>query len=530
MKENALQNISVLIAGAGPTGLMLANLLVREKIACRIVDEDPVRAQESRALAIQARSMELFQAIGLVEEFLARAVRGAGISMRVKGKLAAQIDFSDIGRDDTPFPSIFFLSQSVTEEILEKSLESFGVKVERSVRLDRFTSTPEAVTAWIKGADGAEEKISTQYLIGCDGARSQVRKTLGLPFAGGTYDAEFLLADAKINWGLPKDRLQILFGEEHLALLMPLKGSEISRIITIGQNKAETARVAENLTTRAPATIEEVEAGLREASATSVELSDAQWVTRYRVHHRSVEQMRLGRVFLAGDAAHIHSPAGGQGMNTGLQDAANLAWKLSGVLHKEAPESLLDTYHAERMPVAQKLLRFTDRFFSFAATQSPALKIVRNVAIPNLGQLLVSRAAFRRFAFGFVSQLNIRYHESAVARDQTGGRRRRQGKSVLAGRRAPDARLKEGGTVFDLLQGYRFNLLVMSRRKLNAEERQRFEAGWQGQNLMEKRAKVHWIDSERSAEALMRYEVDEYLISLVRPDGYIAYQTEQFAI
>ncbi len=160
------RNTDVLISGAGPTGLMLANLLARENIDCRVVDEDASRAQESRALAIQPRSMELFQSIGLADEFLSRAVRAGGISILVKGRLAAKIDFADIGRDDTPFTNIFFLSQSVTEEILEKSLETFAIKVERRTKLEGFERSETGVVARLKHADGSEEKVSAHYLVG----------------------------------------------------------------------------------------------------------------------------------------------------------------------------------------------------------------------------------------------------------------------------------------------------------------------------------------------------------------------------
>lgn len=521
---------AVLISGAGPTGLLLAHLLAREGIAFRIVDEDATRAKESRALAIQPRSMELLRSLGLVDPFLQRGMKAEGITIVARGKRTANINFSDIGRKDTPYPYIFFLSQSVTEEILEEKLWSkCRKKVDRQTRLVRFEETAHVVRSTLSHPDGTTEVLETRYLVGCDGARSQVRKSSGLGFSGGTYEAEFMLADAKVNWDLPIDRLIFLIGDQYSALLMPLKGAEVSRIVTIGENKARTNGAREDLTTKIPATIEEIQASLREASSRQVTLTQPQWVTRYRVHHRCVEKMRVGRILLAGDAAHIHSPAGGQGMNTGFQDAANLGWKLAQVIRGEAPDELLDTYHSERWPVAQKLLRFTDRLFGFAASQSPILKRIRPLIIPTLGKILFSTWRFRRYMFGFVSQLNIRYHPSPVVVESVRGDSRN--KKVHAGCRAPDVSLDNGKTLHNLMGGYQFHVVVMSRKPIPELERGAFGTRWRERNLLgSANAEIHWIDSGTNKPVLDAYEVGDTLISLVRPDGYIGYQADQLAV
>lgn len=513
--------IDVLISGAGPTGLMLATLLARQGVSFRLIEEEAERHKESRALAIHAKSMELFRNLGLDDQFLARGVRGAGVSAYVKGKVAVKADFGDIGRSDTQFPYIFFLSQSVTESILEDDLGRQGFKVERRTTLVQFDQDGDGVTAILKNADGAEEKVRARYLVGCDGARSNVRKSAGLGFAGGTYDAEFMLADAKINWDLPSDRLMIMLGNRDLALLMPLKGSNLSRVVTINDNKADTETAKANLITKRPATVADVQASLQNASSTKATLSDVQWVTRYRIHHRSVERMRIGRVFVAGDAAHIHSPVGGQGMNTGLQDAANLAWKLASVIKDGAGDDLLETYNSERHPVAVKLLNFTDRMFVIAASRNPFAVKFRNFILPIVAPMLFNRPGIRVRLFAFVSQLNIRYHSSVAAVGEA------RPKKVHAGCRAPDAKLASGGWLLDQLKGYRFNVLVMSRREIGAAERQRFESAWREKKILgSARAPVHWIDETVSPDALATYAVDDVLVSLVRPDGYVGYQMD----
>ncbi|HVK61852.1 MAG TPA: FAD-dependent monooxygenase, partial [Bdellovibrionales bacterium] len=358
------ENFDVLIVGAGPTGLMLAHLLALQGIKFRIIDENSARVIESRALAIQARSMELFQNIGLVDRFLSRGTQVSGIIAYMNGKPFLGFEFSGIGRKDTPYPYLFMLSQSITEEILEESLGEFGVKVQRQTSLDRFEQRENKVIAHIKHSDGKDETVEAKYLVGCDGAKSRVRKYSGLTFEGGTYDQEFMLADAKVKWSLPYDRLQAFIGRTGLAVFFPLKGSEYSRIIIVGKNEKGTRSAEQHLTTKEPLQLEELQKKFEETIEHKVVLESPLWMTRYRVHHRSVERMQVGRIFLAGDSAHIHSPAGGQGMNTGLQDAANLAWKLALVIKGKASSDLLETYDFERMPIARKLLSFTDRIFS----------------------------------------------------------------------------------------------------------------------------------------------------------------------
>lgn len=521
--QKSVSNQEVLIVGAGPTGLMLANLLARQGIKFRIIDENAARAKESRALAVQARSLELYQSLGLVDQVLSRGMQGTAVNGYMKGKKLLDVSFSGIGRDDTPYPYVFLLSQSINEEILEESLHNHGFKVERQTSLEHFEQNESKVTAHIKRTDGSVEIAEAKYLVGCDGARSNVRKSTGLSFKGGTYEQDFMLADTKVKWDLPHDRVQIFIGHKAMAIFFPINGAENSRVIVIAKNADGTKEAAENLTTRIPAALEEVQHKFEDAVGLKVKLEKPQWVTRYRVHHRSVEKMQLGRVFLAGDAAHIHSPAGGQGMNTGLQDAANLAWKLSLVLKGQAADELLETYNFERLPIAKKLLHFTDRIFSAAASFNPIAEVGISIFAPMVTKLAANLAP--QFMFGFISQLNIHYHPSIAAVDKCVQPRRHT--RATAGRRAPDAPVKNRGSLFELLAGYQFSVLIISKMPVTEAVRSKFETNWRTNKSLFPAGKFIWVDANDSPLAIKRYAVADVLVSLIRPDGYIAFQSDQ---
>jgi 2-polyprenyl-6-methoxyphenol hydroxylase-like FAD-dependent oxidoreductase len=466
--------------------------------------------------------MELFQSMGLIDRVLQHGQQVDSASAYLNGRKLADINFSTIGRDDTPFPYLYILAQSASEEVLEKALNERGAEVEWKTTVAGFTVKDGRVEAALKRTDGSAETIQPRYLVGCDGASSAVRKLLNLSFKGGTYDAEFMLADANVRWDLPQNRVQMFLSNRSIGMFFPMKGGKISRVITLNENKkpeSEPHRQQE------PLKIEEIEKNFRDAVKHDLKIENPEWLSRYRVHHRSVERMQVGPVFLAGDAAHIHSPAGGQGMNTGLQDAGNLAWKLAAVIKGNAPEELLDTYNAERWPVGQKILHFSDRIFSVAISFGPFLTAIRNAFF-----LLVAKAALasgfgRTLMFRFASQLNIHYHpNSAVTSDL---KTARSDNSVIAGRRAPDAPLTDGGALFDLFKGYKFTLLAMSKAPVPKDRRAEFDAAWRAMAHPGSNADIHWIDAERSSLAISRYQVGDVLISLVRPDGYIGHQTDR---
>lgn len=478
----------ILIVGGGPTGLMMACLLKRSGINFRIIDKGSEQARESRALGIQARSLELFQNLGIVEEFLKRGQIASGAKMFLNGKQKMSLNFSDMGRRDTPYPYIFFLSQAETEKILIEDLLKWNVKVERQTTLRSLNQSREGVVVILENGQGQKETVEANYVIGCDGSHSQVRHELGLSFKGAAYEADFIMADAKVSWPYEHDKLIVFLDNGNIGVHFPLKNQALSRVLTIRQDDKKFPLTTE--TTTLPATLEEIEESFAKASHIKMKLFDPEWVARFRVHHRCVNQFRLGRVFVAGDAAHIHSPVGAQGMNTGLQDAANLAWKLAMVLKGTADEKILETYESERLPIARRLLEVTDRAFEFVITKNKAFISIRNLIIPIVTKFLMKFRRGRKFLFGFVSQLEIYYRPSLVV-------------TVGAGRRMPNVVLDDGREIFDLIKGYRFHLLLFGEVKIDVEL---------PEVIVHKIASVNF-----KREGMI----------LVRPDGYIAYQVDE---
>jgi 2-polyprenyl-6-methoxyphenol hydroxylase-like FAD-dependent oxidoreductase len=530
-----MNSVDVLIIGAGPAGLMAALLLQRQNVSFRIVDalEGPVN--ESRALGIQARTLELFRALDLDRKVLDAGIKSEGVQLYLRGQLKLEVDISDMARPDTPFPYFFLLSQAKTERILIKELEDRGVKIERRTRLLSFVQEAHATAARIETPLGVEV-VRSKFIVGCDGAHSSVRHLLGLEFRGEAYRNEFLMSDAKMEGPIPQNKLCVFLDPGRIGVSFPSMRNGLSRVLTVRRTQAVSNDEA---TTGSPATLEEVQTNFNEASHLHTRLSDPEWVTRYYVHHRSVDQMSLGRVFLAGDAAHIHSPVGAQGMNTGLQDAANLAWKLGAVVRKEAPETLLDTYHTERWPIGQKLLKLTDRLFSAANTIHPFYLGLRDFLLPLATRALMKHPAGKRWIFRFISQLAIRYHPSAaVAERVSPNADDRFRKTLPAGARAPNARLDEKTEIFDLLKGYGFKLLVLRREALTEKEFKRLIKVWSEAKRYPKfPLEQIWITQEPSAcpkiwraqtsEVFERFGVKKEGVFLIRPDGYIGFRADQ---
>ncbi|MBV9488610.1 MAG: FAD-dependent monooxygenase [Verrucomicrobia bacterium] len=542
------QASDVVIVGAGPTGLMAAALLTRCGLTVRILDKNESPAQESRAFGVQAKSLELFLNIGLAEEFLNRGQIVTGAQIFVDGRQAAELNLDDIGRTDTPYSFIMMVPQRETEAILIDDLRRFGIEVERRVEVTSFEQSGEGVVVHAKEKSGKDVEVRGAYLIGADGAHSIVRKTLKLSFEGAPYPQTFLLADCEIVWPLDYGHVKLFFRGHDFAICLPLRGKAVGRVIANEATKhsgTATARSAE-ATTAEPASLEEVQAALREASRVEVTLQNPSWVTRYRLHHRGVNRYGVGRVFVAGDAAHIHSPAGGQGMNTGLQDAANLAWKLALVHKGGAPAALLDTYHAERWPVGQKVLQYTDKVFTGATSQSGWVIGLRDRLLPVVAGTLSRSGLVRARAFHFVSQLGIHYDDNEFLRDDASpGTPREWREGLTAGHRAPNGLIARHRDVFDLTQGYRFRVLALSRKPLDGEAIRRLADGLAGlpksiglgvethiiaQSLVGRDERVIRAESNEVFEAYGVTHRTPQGIFLIRPDGYIAYRADRLEV
>ena len=400
----------VLIVGAGPTGLTLAAWLTHQGVPVRIIDRTAAPGTSSRALAVQARTLELYQQLGLTQTLLERGHKVPAINLWVRGAHAARMPFETIGAGLTRYPFLQIFPQDEHERLLVEHLTALGVMVERRTELKDFSDQGEAIRAQLLRPDGQEETLEAAYMGGCDGARSLVRERLGTGFPGGTYRQVFYVADIEGGGPALDGELHIDLDEADFLAVFPLAGAGRARLI--GTVRDERAEHPEELH------FEDVSA--RAMENLKVRVGRVNWFSTYRVHHRVTAHFRKGRAFLLGDAAHIHSPAGGQGMNTGIGDAANLAWKLAAVLKGRAPMSLLPTYEAERIPFARRLVATTDRVFSFATAEGAIPDLLRTRVAPLLLPRAIAFEPVREFLFRTVSQITVNYRDSPLSSGAVG--------------------------------------------------------------------------------------------------------------
>ncbi len=405
-----MKQSDVLIAGAGPTGLVLALWLTKLGVSVRIIDKTAEPGTTSRALAVQARTLELYRQLDLADAVVAKGHRVPATNLWVRGERKARISLNAMGKGLTPYPFLHIFPQDEHEKLLVAKLESLGVSVERRTELISFSEQAGGVTARLRGPDEGEQVCEAIYLCGCDGARSKVRETIGTGFPGGTYQHLFYVADVEATGPALDGELHIDLDEADFVAVFPLAGQGRARLI--GTVRDERAERAETLTF---ADISGHAIGQMRLAVTKIN-----WFSTYHVHHRVTQRFRKGRAFLIGDAAHIHSPAGGQGMNTGIGDAINLAWKLAAVVKDRAGDALLDSYEAERIGFAQKLVASTDRAFTFATGQGRLAAFVRTRIAPIVMPILFSFEATRRFAFRTVSQTQINYRGGPLSRGAAG--------------------------------------------------------------------------------------------------------------
>jgi 2-polyprenyl-6-methoxyphenol hydroxylase-like FAD-dependent oxidoreductase len=417
----------VLIAGAGPTGLVLALWLTRLGVRVRIVDKTSEPGTTSRALAVQARTLEFYGQLGFADKVVEQGRWATEANMWVNGGRAAKISFDGMGSGVSPYPYPLIYPQDEHERLLIERLSELGVTVERQTEVLNFREAGDRVQVNLRKPDGSEETCMVEYVAGCDGARSTTREHLGNGFPGGTYEHLFYVADVQATGQAVNGDLNIALERSDFLVVFPLKSEGRARFI--GTVK-DTTQNAEELSW------ESVNKGVVESLRTEVQRVN--WFSTYRVHHRVADRFRKGRCFLLGDAAHIHSPVGGQGMNTGIGDAVNLAWKLAAVLRGQARASLLDTYESERIAFARRLVATTDRAFTTVTSSGTLARLIRLRVIPVLAPLLFSSKVFRRLMFRTVSQVNVNYRGSGLSRGRVG--------SIHAGDRLPWVKVNRNGT------------------------------------------------------------------------------------
>ena len=407
----------VLIVGAGPTGLALALWLARAGAPFRLIDRNSGPGQASRAMAVQARTLEFYRQLGIAEEVVAAGFRLDRIHVRNRSRELAVALLGEIGGGISPFPFVLSLPQDDHERLLTERLRAAGHAVEWDTELAAFAQRDDGVSATLR-KPGGEETWSGAYLCGCDGAHSAVRHGLGVGFPGGTYDQPFYVADAEADGPWSDHEFTGYLAERTFALAFPVRRRGMVRFIGV---------VPEPLRDRDDLTFDDLRGEVEQVTGTRV--TRVNWFSQYRVHHRVADHFRDGRVFLAGDAGHVHSPAGGQGMNTGIGDAVNLAWKLAAVLGGRAAPILLDSYEAERIPFARSLVRTTDRIFEAVVGRGLFSRLVRSVFAPIILPLALRFKAARRAQFRLVSQTRIAYPKSPLSDGSAG--------EVRAGDRQP---------------------------------------------------------------------------------------------
>ncbi|HVY79556.1 MAG TPA: FAD-dependent oxidoreductase [Steroidobacteraceae bacterium] len=492
----------VLVVGAGPTGLMLANQLARRGVRVLIIDRHAGPSRETRALGVQARTLEIYSALGIVDEALALGTPGNGAWLWANGRKMAHVPLGDAGKHVTPYPFILVLGQDDNERILGEHLKTLGVAVQWNTELVALEQSADGATAKLKSADGSTRTVTAAWIGGCDGAHSSVRELCGITFPGAPYEHVFFVADVEATGSMVAGSVNVYLWKDGFHLFFPMRGTDHWRIVGI---------LPAALRDRGDVTFDSVLPAIRGELGNALTVKGCSWFSTYRIHHRCAARFRSGRCFLMGDAAHIHSPVGAQGMNTGLQDAYNLAWKLALVVQGRANAALLDSYEEERIRVAQRLLRTTDRGFRFIVADNRGAGLLRTQVLARMAAFALSRESVQSAAFRIVSQIGIRYRHSALS--QAGPLA--EG-APRAGDRFPwlNVRLRPNGSVEDLFataDDTRFNLYVFGQSAPGAEA---LPLG----DLM----RVHVVPRDpQNDAALARAGIPQPSFYLVRPDGYV---------
>ncbi|WP_344015345.1 FAD-dependent monooxygenase [Streptomyces thermospinosisporus] len=482
--------LDVLVVGAGPTGLALAAQLRANGTKFRIIDRSLDRVHESRALAIQPRTLEALAGFGVTDELIARGNPAMQLRMHLPGRVV-RLPLFDIGLADTPYPFLLFLSQAETESVLSQYLTDRGVTIERGTELVGMEQKDSYVRCRLRGDGGREETAAAQYVVGCDGAHSGVRTQAGIGFEGYAYPQTFLLADLEAD-GLEPGAVHTYMTGAGMLFFFPLGSPATWRMLAMRPPDAPDAEVTLPL-------LQEI---TRRYVPERLILRDAVWMTDFRLHNRGAARYRAGRCFLAGDAAHIHSPAGAQGMNTGIQDALNLGWKLALVCRSAAPEELLETYEVERAPVGRTVRRFTDRAFTVGTSSNALIRLARTRLAPRLAPLALRASGPRGRVFRTVSELGIHYRRSPAS---------------VAGSPPPRTGPRAGDRLPDLPRGLQartappgWHLMLSGPPPLWPDERLT--------PLLEGRADlvaVHRLGGQSPWAGAVQ--------GLVRPDGYLGY-------
>ena len=406
----------VLVVGAGPVGMTMASELARYGVPVRIVDKAAQRTDKSKALVVWSRTLELLDRGGGSAPFVDAGFKAEAVNVIAGDKLIGRVSMASV---QSPYPFGLMLPQSETERLLEDRLRHLGVAVERQVELVTFRSNAASVEAVLRHADGHEEAVSADWLVGCDGAHSAVRHGLGVPFTGETNKSDWMLADVHMTgYPFPDTEVSVYWHRDGVFVIFPISPGRYRIIADLPAAGAE----------HPPApTLEQVQAIMDRRGPRGLRAFDPIWLAGFRINGRKVASYRWGRVFLAGDAAHVHSPAGGQGMNTGMQDAFNLAWKLALVVRKTCDEHLLDSYSPERSSVGDEVLKAAGRLTAVGTMSNPVAQTVRNL----VGHVMLGLSPVQHAFADTMTEVSIGYPESPLNGPSLGGTGPKPGERVV---------------------------------------------------------------------------------------------------
>ena len=489
-----------MIVGAGPTGLALACQFVRYGVDFVIIEKNAGVTPYSKAIGVQARTLEIYEQLGIANDAVEQGAIGAKGRFLVNGEVRGEFDFSRIGEGLSAYPFILLLEQSKNERLLYDYLLSHGKDVLWARELGGFHQSETGVTAQVKNAAGQTQVIEAQYLVGCDGAKSPVRHSLNLGFEGSTFERMFFVADAQVDWQFSHDALHVCLAKETFVVFFPLKGEKRYRIVGVFPEEFSKEE--------GDVLYEEIEQRIKDEAKLELDVHDVKWFSTYKVHTRHVSKFSLGRCFLAGDSAHVHSPAGAQGMNTGIQDSYNLGWKMALVLKGTAGEWLLNTYNEERLENAKNLLQTTDRMFQLVASPEWFAAFLRMNVFPQIARFVFGLEAVQHFIFPIVSQIGINYRHSSLSDHKDD-----EDFKVRAGDRMPFF-LVDGKSVFDLLHEPKFHWLMFSAQQDDVGELRKTVAGKYGDLVEVQRLSV-------SANVTDAFGHEGSFAVLLRPDNYI---------